>query len=89
MLLFKEGQLLFTEKTAEGTWTRGRDISPNVNAVKWQAESSFSADGKVLIFESRRRDDVLGLQESGISYGDYRSENIDHFISFQSLRFIE
>ena len=84
MLLFKEGQLLFTEKTAEGTWTRGRDISPNVNSGKWQAESSFSADGKVLIFESRRRDDVLGLQESGISYGDYRSENIDLFISFKT-----
>jgi outer membrane protein OmpA-like peptidoglycan-associated protein len=84
MLLFKEGQLLFTEKTSEGTWTRGRDISPNINTVKWQAESSFSADGKVLIFESRRRDDVLGLKESGFSYGDYRNENIDLFISFKT-----
>jgi outer membrane protein OmpA-like peptidoglycan-associated protein len=84
MLLFKEGQLLFTEKTAEGTWTRGRDISPNVNAAKWQAESSFSSDGKVLIFESRRREDVLGLKESGIYTGDYRNENIDIFISFKT-----
>ncbi len=84
MLLFKEGQLLFTEKTAEGTWTSGRDISPNVNAAKWQAESSFSADGKVLVFESRRRDDVLGLKESGFSFGDYRNENIDIFISFKT-----
>jgi outer membrane protein OmpA-like peptidoglycan-associated protein len=84
MLLFKEGQLLFTEKTAEGTWTRGRDISPNVNAAKWQAESSFSADGKVLVFESRRRDDILGLKESGNSSGDYRTENIDIFISFKT-----
>lgn len=83
MLLFKEGYLLFTEKTPEGTWTRGRDISPNINASKWQAESSFSADGKVLIFESRRRDDVLGLKESGFSFGDYRHENIDLFISFK------
>jgi outer membrane protein OmpA-like peptidoglycan-associated protein len=84
MLLFKEGQLLFTEKTAEGTWTSGRDISPNINAARWQAESSFSADGKVLIFESRRRDDVLGLQESAFSFGDYRNENIDLFISFKT-----
>jgi outer membrane protein OmpA-like peptidoglycan-associated protein len=84
MLLFKEGQLLFTEKTAEGTWTRGRDISPNINAAKWQAESSFSSDGKVLIFESRRRDDVLGLKESGVFSGDYRNENIDIFISFKT-----
>jgi outer membrane protein OmpA-like peptidoglycan-associated protein len=84
MLLFKEGQLLFTEKTAEGTWTNGRDISPNINAAKWQAESSFSADGKVLIFESRRRDDVLGLQESASSLEDYRSINIDLFISFKT-----
>ncbi len=84
LLLFKEGQLLFTEKTAEGTWTRGRDISPNINAAKWQAESSFSADGKVLVFESRRRDDVLGLRESGVFMGDYRTENIDIFISFKT-----
>lgn len=84
MLLYKEGQLLFTEKTSEGTWTRGRDISPNINAAKWQAESSFSADGKVLIFESRRREDVLGLKESGFSFGDYRHENIDLFISFKT-----
>jgi outer membrane protein OmpA-like peptidoglycan-associated protein len=84
MLLFKEGQLLFSEKTAEGTWTLGRDISPNINAARWQAESSFSADGKVLIFESRRRDDVLGLQESAFSFGDYRNENIDLFISFKT-----
>jgi outer membrane protein OmpA-like peptidoglycan-associated protein len=84
MLLFKEGQLLFTEKTAEGTWTRGSDISPNINAAKWQAESSFSSDGKVLIFESRRRDDVLGLKESGMYTGDYRNENIDIFISFKT-----
>ncbi len=84
LLLFKEGQLLFTEKTAEGTWTNGRDISPNINAAKWQAESSFSSDGKVLVFESRRREDVLGLKESGFSFDDYRNENIDIFISFKT-----
>jgi outer membrane protein OmpA-like peptidoglycan-associated protein len=84
LLLFKEGQLLFTEKTAEGTWTRGRDISPNINAAKWQGESSLSTDGKVLFFESRNRDDVLGLKETSAFTGDYPNENIDIFISFKT-----
>ena len=84
LLLFREGKLFFTEKNKGGSWSAGKSVSPNVNASVWQAESSLSADGRVLVFESRRRDDVIGLKESSAPTGvDYKSENIDLYISFR------
>jgi outer membrane protein OmpA-like peptidoglycan-associated protein len=85
MLLYKEAKLYFTDKNTEGGWTDEIPMSANINASVWQAESSFSADGKVLVFESRQRNDCIGLKQSGVSSGlDYKNENIDLFVSFKT-----
>jgi outer membrane protein OmpA-like peptidoglycan-associated protein len=85
LLLFKEGKLFYTDKNTEGGWTDEILMSPNINASIWQAEASYSPDGKVLVFDTRGRKDVVGLLQSNESSGfDYKHENIDLFVSFKT-----
>jgi outer membrane protein OmpA-like peptidoglycan-associated protein len=85
LLIFRGGKLYFSEKTADGSWTTGKNISPNINASTWQGEGTLSTDGKIIIFESVNRDETIGLKSFGnANFFASSKENIDLFISFKT-----
>jgi outer membrane protein OmpA-like peptidoglycan-associated protein len=85
LLIFRAGKLYFSEKTAEGTWAPGKILPPNINSATWQGESTLSADGKILIFESVNREETVGLRAASTSsFFSSSKENIDFFISFKT-----
>ncbi|MEI8085004.1 MAG: OmpA family protein [Paludibacter sp.] len=53
MLLFKSGQIFFSDKTKKG-WSYAQEFPEQINGGKWQADAMISSDGKALIFASTK-----------------------------------
>ena len=49
LLLFVEGRMCFSEKTARG-WTEPQALPPSFRIGNWQADAMLSADGSAILF---------------------------------------
>ncbi|MEY4926462.1 MAG: hypothetical protein RI894_898 [Bacteroidota bacterium] len=78
LVIFREGVLNETHKTIGG-WSAPKNISENINSALWQGAASLSPNGRVLIYESQRKE-VLGYNSHVMGAADY--QNIDLFLSF-------
>ena len=54
MLLFKNGKLMASEKTAYG-WTNPEELPDNINIADWQADAMITSDGQAMIFAARKK----------------------------------
>lgn len=64
MLLFVNGTLGISEKTAEG-WSPMQELPPTVNRARWQADARITADGRALLFASS--EGAYGLEDIYVS----------------------
>jgi OOP family OmpA-OmpF porin len=49
---------LFQSELVGDTWTKPKNLGPNVNSSEWESQPSLSADGRTLYFVSDRRGGV-------------------------------
>lgn len=73
LLLFKSGKLLYSNKTKTG-WSEPEYMNDNINFASWQADPTFSSDGKVMIFAAKAKNDYE-LNESLNIFVSIKDEN--------------
>lgn len=71
MVIFVEGNLYVTERTAKG-WSPRQPLPDAINSQYWDADAVFTADGRALIFTSRRPGGNNIYREK---WGMYRGDN--------------
>lgn len=82
MLIFKNGDLYASQKTAEG-WMAPVALSNVINTSAWEADAMISSDGRALIFTSKRPDLLdLDVEYTKNFHGD-NSGNADLFVSLK------
>lgn len=70
LLIFRDGQLTYSDRDPSGEWGPTRAFSDNINAAGWQGMGTISPDGKVLIFETRQRSTSVGGTDLFLSFQD-------------------
>lgn len=53
MILFRNGKLLTSSKTAHG-WSEPTPMSDSINTSTWQSDAVITSDGKALLFAARK-----------------------------------
>ena len=74
MLLFKSGNLYYSEKTKIG-WSEAIEFPSIINSGDWQADAMISSDGKALFFASTRKGGLnINAEDSlyPIYHGDFQ-----------------
>lgn len=79
MLLFKSGELFYTEKSAFG-WQSDVAFPENINSGEWQADAMITSDGNALIFAAMR-DDRYNYYTSDVFYHGDGQYACDIFVS--------
>jgi outer membrane protein OmpA-like peptidoglycan-associated protein len=79
MLLFKSGELFYTEKSAYG-WQTDVAFPGNINSGEWQADAMITSDGNALIFAAMR-DDGYNYYTPGYAYHGDKLHACDIYIS--------
>jgi len=69
MLLFKSGEILYSEKTKQG-WSESIRFPEQINGGKWQADAMISSDGKALVFASTKSGGYNLFTEVSNFHGD-------------------
>jgi outer membrane protein OmpA-like peptidoglycan-associated protein len=73
LLIFQEGTMLYTDRQQNG-WSEPTPFPDAINGGPWQGMGTLSPDGRVMIFETKERADMIGPSNE---------TNLDLFISFQ------
>ncbi len=71
MLLFKNGFIYSSEKTADG-WSEPMELSNNINICRWQSDAMITSDGQAMLFaaESKIKSEVVASRNIFVSVLD-------------------
>jgi outer membrane protein OmpA-like peptidoglycan-associated protein/outer membrane protein assembly factor BamD (BamD/ComL family) len=82
MILFSEGNIYYSDKTANG-WAEKKIFPQLSNYESWEADAMITADGNAVFFVSDREDNVGMPIRFGKKYHGGRAGNTDIYVSIK------